>query len=370
MQIIVKAFRKAPLQYACIRDYQLQYYKRHQSLVLSVITRWGTQYRLIQSVLKNKDALRCYAHDYGDLPAKKRIKLPVIKIIREKDTFWPELALLGELLFKLDEALKMSESGKSHLGHVLSRWLDILEHLKRKKVDFPDELELFLSTANGPFSQRYQRQIKPIHVAAFYLLPETRNRPLPENLDSQLQSFFHRYTTSEADYRTIIFEFESFRAQESPFEYGRRCWSLVEHPKLFWHSTMSHTTFLGKLGYRLYCTPVNSVASERAFSAQNLIHTKTRNALQSERVNRLIYLRTNAPIVSQFAENKLEFFGELKGKRPNDLSVKEEVVLENLLLEDKEDRTIIITGISTGDEDEEDYEDEEDESSDGSSNCD
>src|SRR5579859_5628767 len=50
---------------------------------------------------------------------------------------------------------------------------------------------------------------------------------------------------SEDDYSTICFEFESFRAQEPPFEYGRHCWTLVSHPKLFWHSTFSHTRLLG-----------------------------------------------------------------------------------------------------------------------------
>src|SRR5579859_2365666 len=54
-QILVKAFRKAHLQYACLRENQTHFYDRHPSLILSIITRWGTQFRLIQSVLKNKD---------------------------------------------------------------------------------------------------------------------------------------------------------------------------------------------------------------------------------------------------------------------------------------------------------------------------
>ena len=44
-QILVKAFRKAHLQYARLRENQLHFYGRHQSLILSVITRWGTQFR-------------------------------------------------------------------------------------------------------------------------------------------------------------------------------------------------------------------------------------------------------------------------------------------------------------------------------------
>jgi len=73
-QKIVKAFRHSLLQYARLREFQLQYGdKRHKSLILSVITRWGTQFRLIQSVINSKDALKRYAHEFGDLPPKKRL---------------------------------------------------------------------------------------------------------------------------------------------------------------------------------------------------------------------------------------------------------------------------------------------------------
>src|SRR5579859_5332219 len=45
-QSIAKSFRNAPLQYARLREFQVELYGSPQSLVLSVITRWGTQYRL------------------------------------------------------------------------------------------------------------------------------------------------------------------------------------------------------------------------------------------------------------------------------------------------------------------------------------
>ena len=41
-----------------------------------------------------------------------------------------QMESIHELLQPLNKELKKSESGKSHLRHVLSRWLGILEHLK------------------------------------------------------------------------------------------------------------------------------------------------------------------------------------------------------------------------------------------------
>src|SRR5271155_5396656 len=142
VQTVVKSFRRSLLQYARLREFQLQYNKQHRSLILSVITRWGTQYRLIRSLLESKDALKRYAHEFGDLPANKRLKQTVIDILRDRG-FWLALEPLRELLQPLDEALKMSESGNSHLGHVLPRWITITEHLKMRQIDYPDELVPF-----------------------------------------------------------------------------------------------------------------------------------------------------------------------------------------------------------------------------------
>jgi len=331
-QKIVKAFRHSLLQYARLRDLQLQYgTKRHQSLILSVITRWGTQFRLIQSVLNSKDALKRYAYDFGDLPVNKRLNQASIDILRDT-TFWRSLEPLRELLLPLDEALRMSESGSSHLGHVLPRWIAIAEHLGMRKLDYPDALTPFMAVDNETgFAGRYKRQVMPIHVAAYYLLPETRNKHIPENFDSQLQAFFRKFTSSEDNYETLSYEFESFRAQVAPFEYGRRCWTLPKNPKLFWHATMSHTMLIGKLGDRLFSTPCNSVASERAFSIQNLIHTKSRNQLKSETTNKLTYVYTNGRSLEQF-EEMFVLPNSIKDKSIDKYTVEDEVELENSLL--------------------------------------
>src|SRR5437762_10144347 len=98
--------------------------------------------------------------------------------------FWAELESIRELLQPLDEKLKMSESGKSHLKHVLTRWMDIMKLLEIRKIEYPAEL---MSPNNGTFAPRYQRQTKPLHVAAYYLMPENRTKCITEHFDSKLQ---------------------------------------------------------------------------------------------------------------------------------------------------------------------------------------
>jgi hypothetical protein len=116
--------------------------------------------------------------------------------------------MMRELLKPTDELLKMSESGKAHLGHVLNRWKDLLRHLTLKKDDIT-ELEEFIQR-EGVFSQRFKRQVLPIHIVAYYLMPETtlhdlRNpdrvqAAIPLNFEQQISDFFRRHTASEDEY--------------------------------------------------------------------------------------------------------------------------------------------------------------------------
>lgn len=340
-QSIVVAFKRANLQYARLRKCQIICYKKLQSLVLSVITRWGTQFDLIKSVLINKDALKLYAFEYGELPAAKRLKQSVLDVIGDNG-FWVELELMREFLKPINEYLKMSESGKSHLGHVLHRWKDIFKHLEIKKREF-NEVNTFLS--DGIFAQRYNRQVLDIHIVAYYLMPQTtlrdiqnvdfQARAIPINFEQQIGKFFRRYSSSEEDAQVLIREFFCFRSQVHPFEPTRLCWAQADEPVKFWDAAVGLTKFLGRIAVRLYSCPVNSVASERAFSVQNLIHTKTRNRLQSKTADKLAYIYTNGRVIYR-VDGKLPLEG-LLSKSVKQLTPQEEVQLESIMLDMTED---------------------------------
>ena len=105
-QDIAAAFKTSPLQYVRLREHQKLKYNRCYALVLAVITRWGTPYRLVTSLIQSKDALRAYAFD----GAKNDIDLRhnAISTLRDR-TFWTELEVLGDILQPIDEMLRMAE---------------------------------------------------------------------------------------------------------------------------------------------------------------------------------------------------------------------------------------------------------------------
>jgi hypothetical protein len=138
-QTIAKAFKNAHLQYARLRDVQKQEYGRTWAIILAVATRWGTEKGLLDGLFRSKAAIQRYAIRFKDMPKE------VLDVILSQE-FWANLEALRVILKPLDEALRMSESNKSTLAHIVSRWSTIVEHLEEMKALYPsEEFEQFMS---------------------------------------------------------------------------------------------------------------------------------------------------------------------------------------------------------------------------------
>lgn len=323
-QTIVSAFHKSPLQHALLREQQINCYGKHYSLILAVITRWGTQYRLTHSVLRSKEALRKYAEKVQDVDIKK-LGNSAHTIIKDVD-FWRDLDVLHELLEPIDEQLKMSESSKGHLGQVLQRWIEILKHLKSKEMDIP-ELTEFVKE-DGIFAKRFKRQVIPIHILAYYLRPDNIDIPMTAEHEMICFKFLEKFLPNTQDLHTAWAELQQFRGQIAPFIKSRPCWIFGDKPHLFWVNMKVHAPVLGNIAVRIFETPTNSVASEHSFSIQNHLHNKLRASLLSKTVDKLTYIYINGRLL-----RKIELLkGDKKEESLKSLTDEEEVELENILL--------------------------------------
>lgn len=323
-QSIAKGFKVAPLQYARLKAIQINRYGGPRALCLSVITRWGTQFRLFKSVLRSKEALRQFTYE-NDTVA---LAFDAASYINST-AFWVELEGMVELLEPIDTKLRMSESSKTHLGMVFDGWKNILSHLVRAKRSYPC-LDGFLMQ-DGGFAKRYQRQVLPIHITAYYLTPTNITTPLDLQHEAKIYQIFQQYTDSVQEYQLLREEFLHYRNQLHPFTSDRPCWLDSNNPRIFWLQQLEYTQLIGKLATRIFSTPANSVASEHSFSIQNLTHNKSRNALYPERVNKLTYIHTNTRVLAQMNKKLKDTFM----KSLYSLSDEEQVALENMLLEDE-----------------------------------
>ena len=214
-QAVVKAFKNAPRQLSFLRECQVHYYQQPVALILSVITWWGTQYRLVNSLIKSKDALQYYSVRH----AKEELAFNAQEFLVDS-TFWSNLDGLRALLKPIDDAIKASESNKSDLAKVIPHWAEIFAHFERQSPLLQSALDDFLSPQGGKhtFQLRYRRQVKPIHIVAHFLIPSNYNLPLDPTSESNIYSFFNEKAVSVAEATALQREFRAFRSQNPPFE--------------------------------------------------------------------------------------------------------------------------------------------------------
>jgi hypothetical protein len=205
-QLIVSHFNTAPLQLAILRHIQLQEYKEERALLRSIITRWGSQYLMLQSLNNNEKALTQYVRDN---PCKDEIK----GILRSMD-FWDDISQLLHILKPIHENIKASEAVISHAGYVLQRWFDAMRHLERftKSTPFGMDIEVYLLSK---FHDRMRCQVQDLHWAAYYLNPLTTHEDMPSGLQRKIFHIIERYCPQKP--QEAILQFAQFRTSAGEF---------------------------------------------------------------------------------------------------------------------------------------------------------
>jgi hypothetical protein len=95
--------------------------------------------------------------------------------------------------------------------------------------------------------------------------------------------------------------FWAFRHQKEEFYAASTCWVQLDNPNAFWLSFLGSDIHmkLASIALRIFNTPANSVASERAFSAMGLISSKLRNRLKEAKTGQLIYIHMNQRVLDK-----------------------------------------------------------------------
>jgi len=221
-QGIVSHFNSSPLQLATLRKIQQTINRTEFALIGAVITRWGSQYRMLSSVLRSQYALMMYADEVSDL------KIELRETLRSSD-FWNHLKKLIAILKPIDDAISMSEDVKSNIGKVINRWRLIETHLQSHiNSEFGVEIRTLLTSA---FPNRINRQFEDVHWMAFYLDPNNASATLEGRSQERVHEAIRRYCKKDPD--EAIRQFSAFRGGDGIF-YEASCWKYRGEPKAFW----------------------------------------------------------------------------------------------------------------------------------------
>jgi hypothetical protein len=127
--------------------------------------------------------------------------------------------------------------------------------------------------------------------------------------------------------------FLRYYTRRGPFREDHSSWGYAKDPVTFWQLHFDDNNALSQLADRVLHTLANSVPCERAFSALNQLHTKTRNALTPERVDKLLYIQINSRTLRRDALVK-----ELPEDEDEDEDEEEE---DDLVVDGDEDATFV-----------------------------
>ena len=231
----------------------------------------------------------------------------------------------------------MSESDGSTLADVIPRWLGLCKKLAESTRMYPTLMGNFMSPT-GKFQKRSMAQLGDVHFAAMLLMPSmSSSHFLKREYDRALKFVLGR-TPNLAQRTQISASFIEFRARSGTFARSAISAIHTQDPALYWKSYVvdgsTQHVALARIAVRMFEAVANSVASERAFSAMNLIHSKMRNRLGTEKANKQIFIYINQRVLDKKGGI---FFGDSVNKTPKDQVQLEKELLEILGKDDEEE---------------------------------
>jgi len=130
----------------------------------------------------------------------------------------------------------------------------------------------------GPFQIQAQKQTGDLHFAAMLLDPISLLKK-PQQAQMDCASQFLLAHVQEKEKKEVHVSFLEFCTQGSVFGSTYPLAMHYNNPIAFWKSYLHNETHwvLAQLAVRIFEAIANSVASERAFLAMNLIHSKLQN---------------------------------------------------------------------------------------------
>ena len=318
---IVRAFLRSHKQLGILRDLMMKQYNEHRSFCLSIITRWGTQYRLIKSLAKCKAVLREYFEFEMDPDDVPKSIIDCAKIIGD-GMFWHSIQDCVPVFSTIDEELKKSESDIASICHTIGHWNSIWRTIRT----FRDRAPAVFHDKNGVdvfdtlWKQRTDRQLCDEHYLAWHLNPLVEDYCVPFKDILDVRKACHNVLKRHLGDRAPegMKEVQEFVSRRGRIQLEEWLWDYKHDVVEFWEQAQLAFPVVGQLALRLMRTMASSVPSERAFSIQNIIHSTVRNRLIAEKVDMLQFIYINERV--------------LKNKRKKHAKQEELVELEDLLL--------------------------------------
>lgn len=219
------------------------------------------------------------------------------KLIRQavlnEDVFWKQLRSCLDLVTSVSSAITTLESDKALLSAVKK----VTESFKTQVAAW---LESSALTQEEPaqvthvMSEREEFCVQPIHIAANLLDPRYRGKNIGDaQVAVTLDWISGQAVHLSLDIGKLISNVAEYGAYKEIWS-REAVWNSAKHlnPSTLWQGLCSNQP-LSPLACRVLLIPPSYAASEPNRSEFGYVHTKLGNKLTGERVQKLVYVRTN-----------------------------------------------------------------------------
>lgn len=281
-----------------------------EQLKLPVKTRWGSYVTSLNSLINSKVPLQALAvHEKVNLKATTKSSLLC-------EDFWNMLNFNLKLFQPMAEWIITLESNQYSIHRVYFAFKDIQNKLRDAflaitAIDDNDKKELLSS-----FGKRMKMCVKPIHLAASLLDPNSQGHDLTSSDYLIAMQFIYDMGTNFNV--NVMVDLANYKAREDLWA-SSFVWSCIQEisPCTWWKS-ICVTTQLSRIAVRILTAPCTSAATERSFSTQSFIHSKKRNRLTADNAGKVCFISHNWNLCNKDIRQK--------GTSQNTLPAEDEII--------------------------------------------
>nr|XP_016514317.1 PREDICTED: uncharacterized protein LOC107831102 [Nicotiana tabacum] len=287
-------------------------FTNNRELIRPDVTRFTTAYLTLQSIQKQKQALRSMFSSEAwnkSVWAKKHEEVKTRAIVLFDQKIWPYIAYCVKSVAPLVGVLREVDSEeKSCMGYLY----DLIHRAKEKITLNCGYTENKYAPIWKRIDDKWTRQLcRPLHVAGYYLNPQLQFEErfsINFEVKQSLYQCIERMLDYEERFKMDV-QLDSYDQFKGDFG----CQIAVDSRKVrsptdWWIRFGGQTPELTKFAIRVLSLTCSSSGCERNWSTFELIHTKKRNRLEHHRLNALVYVRYNTRLRERSIKRKLQKF--------------------------------------------------------------
>jgi len=319
---IAKYFKGSYILIGLMNKYAEKLDIKRKALQLPGNTRWQGRFNTTNSVIANRAVLREVVADPDVLnnpTADQREKFLRVQEMILDYRFWEQAEALAGFLRPFLEVTLALEGVRPKASRIYAYfvWLSQITYLATS---------LDIASVKEIIGRRFKQVHRPIYTIAYICDPSARaERPvsITDKMLIEVQEYLKsRYSTREEALRVWVelkdmWDREGLWAADLEWD----AYSEYSDPARWWRGQRCSKAFKDLAIYALSINPTSG-AAERNWSTHGFLHSKARNRLDNERVEKLVYVFTNLRIRDSITNVQPEYFtleevGELE--RTDDL---------------------------------------------------